>query len=148
MINRVSLDKIFMETAKLFAERSTCLRPKEMKGKVGAVIVQDNRIVSTGYTGSASGDSHCIDVGCEIDSNTGGCIRTLHSETNAIAFAARSGIKLENAEMFVTLSPCLDCAKLLVACGFKRVVYLIEYRDERGIKYLKDHGVICERYRD
>lgn len=132
---RITRDQMFMAIANIVSFRSTCLR-----AKVGAVIVQDNRIVSTGYVGAPSGLPHCLDVGCEIGPD-GGCIRTVHAEVNAIAFAARAGIKLEGSTLYVTMSPCLNCAKLIINAGIREVVYRDEYRDPSGLKLLRQAGI-------
>lgn len=135
---RPSLSSIFMSTALLFAKRSTCLRKQ-----VGAVLVKDNRIVSTGYSGAPPGCQHCTDVGCLIGSNNG-CIRTIHAETNVILFAAKNGISTNNTRLYTTLSPCLDCAKLIVASGINEIYYYDKYRDEEPIIFLQSLNVsVC-----
>jgi dCMP deaminase len=126
-----------METAKIWAEQSTCKR-----AKVGSVIEKGGRIISVGFVGSPPKQPHCLDIGCLIDSEEGGCIRGIHSEINSIGFAARNGISTEGATMYVTMAPCLKCSQAIIASGIKKVVYLKEYRDLRGIKYLEDNGVL------
>lgn len=133
--DRISREEMFMGMAKLLAERSTCSR-----AKVGALLVKDNRVISTGYVGAPSGEPHCLDVGCEIGSN-GGCIRTVHAESNCVAHAAKNGIVTEEAHLYVTLSPCIDCAKLLINAGVKKVFYLEKYRDTSGIDLLNKRGI-------
>lgn len=127
--------------------RSTCLR-----GQTAAMVVRDGRIVSMGYNGAPPGKPHCLDVGCEeqkvphvmkrrehgtefIEDDhfyLEGCIRAVHAEANAIAFAARQGISTEGAEMYCLSSPCHKCAQLIVSCGIVRVRYLTPYRAEAG----------------
>lgn len=135
MDTRPSREKIFMDMAILLAERSTCTR-----AKVGAVLTRDFRIISTGYVGAPSGLDHCLDVGCEIGP-LGGCVRTIHAEANTLAYAAREGISTKDTTLFVTLSPCVDCSKLLINAGVKKVIYFRRYRKVDGIKLLKKSGV-------
>lgn len=136
-MNRITLDEMLMRMAEITALRGTCKRKS-----VGAVIARDTRVISTGYVGAPSGMPHCLDIGCDIGSE-GGCIRTLHAESNAIAFAARKGISVEDSVMYITLSPCLPCAKLIVSAGIYRVWYANAYRDDAGVKYLQSAGIEC-----
>jgi dCMP deaminase len=129
----------FMDIARVVATRSTCTRKK-----VGAVIVKDKNILTTGYNGSISGTEHCEDVGCMI--KNGSCIRTIHAEQNAIAFAAKNGINLLNAEIYVTCSPCWPCFKLLVNSGVYRIYYDEEYHDKMVLEEVKKTGVILCHY--
>lgn len=115
--------------------RGTCLR-----ASVGAVISKDGRIISTGYVGSPRGLAHCTDVGCDT-STYSGCLRTVHAEANAIAFAARHGIATEGAELHCTHSPCGNCAKLIINAGIVRVVFDTMYRDETPLQLLEDADV-------
>lgn len=124
-----------MSIAQILAMRGTCRR-----AKVGAVIVKDNRIISTGYVGSPAGMPHCTDVGCEFGPD-GGCIRTAHAEANAVAFAAKNGISVDGATLYCTLSSCYTCAKLIINAGIKHVVYLHDYRDTKGVNLLQAAGV-------
>jgi len=124
------------------SRRATCER-----ARIGAVIAKENRIVSTGYNGSPSGLPHCTEVGCEPDSD-GGCIRTVHAEANAIAFAARNGIPLEGGVLYCTYSPCLNCARLIINSGIKEVVYEKVYRVEAGIKELTNAEIVVTRVTD
>jgi dCMP deaminase len=139
---RISRSKLFMEIAKLLSDRSTCSR-----AKVGSLLVKDNRIISTGYNGAPSGLPHCVDVGCEIGP-LGGCIRAVHSEANCVSHAAKNGIPTDGTTLYVTLSPCIDCAKLLINAGIKEVVYLNEYRNTAGIDLLKRVGIKVTKYRE
>jgi len=134
-MRRISREELFMEIAGLVAMRSTCER-----AQVGAVVVKDKRIVATGYGGAPSGQPHCTEVGCEIGPG-GGCIRTTHAEANIIAFAARNGLQLEGCDMYVTLSPCYTCAKLIINAGIRTVIYRDEYREDSGLKLLRKAGV-------
>lgn len=108
----------FLEIAQTVAKRSTC-----EKANVGAVIVSENKtILSTGYNGSLSGELHCISYGCELDIDNK-CIRTIHAEQNAIAHAAKNGVKLEGARVYVTREPCIRCFKLMVQSGIKEIYF-------------------------
>lgn len=121
-----------MDIAWHFAEQSTCNR-----AHVGAVIVQDNRIVSCGYNGSPPGQDHCLDVGCEPED---GCLRTIHAELNAIVWAARHGTALKGATMYSTHAPCLTCAQAIAASGITTFMYETPYRLQRE-DILKDSGI-------
>lgn len=133
---RISREQMFHDIVQTLAERSTCLRRK-----VGALIVLDGRILSTGYGGSPAGTAHCLDAGCLLDPQTGGCIRTQHAEANAIVFAARRGIPLEGAEMYATCTPCLSCAKLIVNAGIVRLTAFSDYRDPSGTELLESVSI-------
>ncbi len=124
----------FMSIAEQVSTRSTCDRKH-----VGAVIVRDKVILSTGYNGSLRGAPHCDDVGHDMEN--GHCVRTMHAEANAVAQAAKNGININNAEIFVTASPCLTCFKLIANSGIGRVYFGEFYRDERINKYAAESGV-------
>jgi dCMP deaminase len=111
------------------SKRSTCLR-----AQVGAIIVKDKRILTTGYNGAPKGLPHCLDEGCEIVG--GHCVRSLHAEQNAILQAALYGIPLEGGTIYTTHQPCVICAKMIINAGMKRVVYAGLYPDELAMKYL------------
>lgn len=100
----------------MVATRATCDRLK-----VGAVIVRDKTILSTGYNGSLPGAPHCDDEG--HDMVEGHCVRTIHAERNAIYAAARNGVSLEGSTLYVTHFPCFDCFKAVIACGIKHIYY-------------------------
>src|SRR5690606_35308353 len=121
-----------MQITEVVAKRSTCLR-----AQVGATIIRDNRVVSIGYAGAPSRLKHCTENGCKMED--GHCIRTVHAEANAIAFAAKAGISTDGAEMYVTHSPCTNCAKLIINSGIRRVTYK-EYRGD-GIELLDHAGI-------
>ncbi len=121
---RTSWDKYFMQIALDVSTRSTCDRKF-----VGAVIVRDKMILSTGYNGSIRGLPHCEEVGHEMDN--GHCVRTVHAEANAIVQAARNGVSIDGSDIYVTASPCYNCFKLIANSGIKRIFYGELYRDER-----------------
>ncbi|HGJ65715.1 TPA: dCMP deaminase family protein, partial [bacterium] len=118
---RVNWHQYFMNIAEQVATRSTCDRKH-----VGAVIVRDKTILSTGYNGSIRGAPHCDDVGHDMEN--GHCVRTVHAEANAVAQAAKHGVSIDGAEIYVTASPCLSCFKLLANSGVKVIYYKEFYR--------------------
>jgi len=124
----------FMDIAGRVATRSTCPRRS-----VGAVIVVNKRILATGYNGAPAGMDHCTAVGCLMVD--GHCVRTLHAEQNAIIQAAQFGVSTREAEIFVTSSPCLNCAKAIINAGIIRVWYWQGYPDEIAVEFLGAAGV-------
>ena len=121
---RVDWHQYFMNIASEVATRSTCDRKH-----VGAVIVRDKTILSTGYNGSVRGLPHCDDAGHMMEDNH--CVATIHAESNAIIQAARNGVRLEGADIYVTASPCWNCFKMLANAGIKNIYYGEFYRDDR-----------------
>ena len=121
---RTSWERYFMKIAQQVATRSTCDRKH-----IGAVIVRDKTILSTGYNGSIRALAHCDDVGHMIEN--GHCVRTVHAEANAIAQAAKNGVNVDQSEIYITASPCWTCFKLLANSGIIKVVFGEFYRDER-----------------
>ncbi len=132
--NRVSWKDYFMNIAREVATRSTCDRKH-----VGAVIVREKTILSTGYNGSIKGLPHCDEVGCEMVD--GHCVRTTHAEANAIVQAAKNGIQINQSEIYVTASPCYDCFKLIANAGINVIYYDEFYRDKRIIEKSKEIGI-------
>lgn len=128
-----------MELALVVAKRSTCNRRS-----VGAVLVRDKRILTTGYNGSTPGQPHCTDVGCLMVDNH--CVRAIHAEQNAIIQGALHGIDLRGATCYVTSGPCVHCSKMLLAAGIKRIVFQDAYTEEIGQKLIRDAGVELERF--
>ncbi len=131
---RVSWEQYFMNIAKEAATRSTCDRKH-----VGAVIVRDRTILSTGYNGSIRGMPHCDEVGHLMEN--GHCVATIHAETNAILQAAKNGVMINGGELFITASPCWNCFKMLANAGIKKVYYGEFYRDERIFDVAKRLGI-------
>lgn len=131
---RVKWGTYFMNIAQEVATRSTCDRKH-----VGAVIVRDKTILSTGYNGSIKGLPHCDEAGCEMVE--GHCVRTTHAEANAIVQAAKNGVKVELSEIYVTASPCYNCFKLIANAGIKIIHYNELYRDERIFERAKEVGI-------
>ena len=132
--HRVSWKDYFMNIAREVATRSTCGRKH-----VGAVIVREKTILSTGYNGSIKGLPHCDEVGCEMVD--GHCVRTTHAEANAIVQAAKNGIQINQSEIYVTASPCYDCFKLIANAGINVIYYDEFYRDKRIIEKSKEIGI-------
>jgi dCMP deaminase len=123
-----------MNLAVQAAARSTCPRKT-----VGAVIVRDKAILATGYNGSLRGLPHCTEVGCLIDNDH--CVRTVHAEANAILQAAKHGVRIEGADIYVTASPCWNCFKLIANAGIGRILYGEFYRDQRIIEFAQAAGI-------
>jgi len=125
----------FMKVAHIFSELS-----KAKRLKVGAIAVKDNRILSIGYNGTPSGfDNNCEDE----DGNTK--VEVLHAEANCLSKIAKSNESSEGAIIFVTHSPCVECAKQMYVAGIKEVYYSEAYRDGRGIELLKKFGLKVEK---
>jgi dCMP deaminase len=119
---RPSVDVWFCQLAKLVAARSTCTR-----AQVGCVLAKGNRLLAIGYGGSAPGEAHCTDVGC-LMGETGGCVRTIHAERNALLSARDHGVNVRGSTAYVTLSPCAPCFWALRDARVGRIVYLERYR--------------------
>ncbi len=141
-ISRPSWDEYFMKLAWLVAERSTCVRHH-----VGAVIVRDKRILTTGYNGAAANIKDCLELGClrnalNIPSGTRHEIcRAIHAEQNAIIQAGTHGININGGTLYCTHSPCILCAKMIANAKIKRVVMSIEYPDETFKELFKEAGI-------
>ena len=138
---RPSWDDYFMQITHQVARRSTCPR-----AAVGAVIVRDRRILTTGYNGSPSGLPHCTEVGCLMVNDH--CVRTLHAEQNAIIQGALHGVDVSGSSIYVTHQPCLVCAKMIINAGIERVVYAGHYADDIARGFLEDAGVGLCRIED
>jgi len=142
MNKRPDWDTYFMQIAHIVAQRSTCLRRK-----VGAVIVKDKRILTTGYNGAPSGITHCEVTGClreKLNVPSGQrheLCRGLHAEQNALLQAALHGISLKGATLYCTNQPCIICAKMLINAGIKEIVIGDGYPDELSIKMLEEAKV-------
>ncbi len=113
-----------MNIALQVATRATCDRKH-----VGAVIVRDRTILSTGYNGSIRSMPHCDEVGHMMEA--GHCVRTIHAEANAIIQAAKNGVAIEGADIYITASPCWQCFKMIANAGIERIIFGEFYRDER-----------------
>lgn len=133
-MTRASWEQYFMNIAKQVASRSTCDRKQ-----VGAVIVRDKTILSTGYNGSIRGMPHCDEVGHMLEN--GHCVATIHAEANAILQAAKNGVCIDGAEIYITASPCWHCFKMMANAGIKKIYYGKFYKDERIFETAKKLGI-------
>jgi len=131
---RASWDEYFMNIANEVATRSTCDRKH-----VGSVIVRDKSILATGYNGSVRGLGHCDDEGHLIED--GHCVRTVHAEANAIVQAARNGMRIDGAGIYVTASPCWGCFRLIANAGLVRIVFGEFYRDPKIFEVSQALGI-------
>lgn len=140
---RPSWDEYFMRIAHEVATRSTCPRLA-----VGAVIVKDKRILTTGYNGSPAGMPHCEDVGCLIRIVDGreSCQRTLHAEQNAIIQAAYHGVSVRGSSVYCTHQPCLLCVKMIMNAGIEEVYYAGGYPDPLAMELASDGGLRMVRF--
>ena len=141
------MDEYYVEIALTVAKRATCLR-----NKVGAVIVRDNHILTTGYNGAPRGLSHCLDIGClrnaqNIPSGTmhEKC-RAVHAEQNAIIQAALHGLQTSGSTLYCTHQPCILCTKMIINAGIKHVVYVNAYPDPDSMAFFEEAGVTVEHY--
>jgi dCMP deaminase len=149
-VPRPSFDEIYMDLATNLAQKSHCV-----KIKVGAVLTKDTRIVSLGYNGPPAGTHNCDevwpDVGCPRDSK-GSCSLALHAEQNAILYAAKNNVSIEGSTLYVTLSPCIACARIIFTTGIKKVFYLNSYAEykgipsDEGVDFLRKFGVQAEKF--
>jgi len=119
---RPSRETVFMEVAKTFATRSTCLRKS-----VGACLVRDNHILGTGYNGAPRMEDGCNSIGCLLVDNH--CVRTVHAEVNAVLSAAYNGVSTRDSTLYTTAKPCFRCEAFLINAGVRQVVYMEEYDD-------------------
>lgn len=149
-MEKPAFDDIFMDLAVNLSKRSHCI-----KRQVGAVLTKDTRIISIGYNGPPAGTSNCDEewpeTGCPRDSK-GSCSLALHAEQNAIIYAVKNGASIEGSTLFVTLSPCLPCARIIYSVGIKKVIYLNSYAEykgyssEDGLDFLEKFGVEVFKY--
>lgn len=141
-MERPSWDEYFMEIAHVVKKRSTCLRRQ-----VGAIIVKDKQILSTGYNGAPKGLEHCLDIGCkrqQLGIKSGErheLCRAIHAEQNAIVQAAHNGISIKDSTIYCTTMPCVLCAKMIINAGINRIVFEGEYPDEFSMDILKEAGI-------
>lgn len=139
---RPSWDKYFMNIVDIVSSRSTCVRRK-----VGALIVKENRILSTGYNGAPMGCIHCEDIGCmrkELGVPSGErheLCRAIHAEQNAIVQAAYSGTSINMSTLYVTTQPCVLCAKMSINAGIKKIVFKGDYPDKLALDLLEEANV-------
>lgn len=147
-MERPSNDEYFMEMAQLVSSRSTCLRRK-----VGAVIVKDKRVLSTGYNGSPKGTKHCEELGCirvqmNVPSGTRHELcRGVHAEQNAVTQAAYFGVSVDGASIYTTTYPCSMCAKILINAGIREIIYSEGYSDDLSKQLLDEAGITLREYK-
>ena len=134
MSARPGWDEYFMEIAHTVATRATCPR-----ASVGAVLVRDHRILTTGYNGAPRGIAHCTEAGCIVVNDH--CQRATHAEANAIVQGALHGVGLQGATAYCTHQPCGNCSKLLISAGVTKIVYDQPYPDPVGSELLAEAGV-------
>ncbi|MBA4057252.1 MAG: cytidine deaminase [Marivirga sp.] len=148
---RPEFDDIYMELAVNLAKRSHCI-----KRHVGAVLTKDTRIISIGYNGPPAGTHNC-DLewptnGCPRDSK-GGCSLAIHAEQNAILYAVKNKTSVDGATLYITLSPCLACSRIIFSMGIRKVIYLNSYAEykgiasDEGVDFLRKFGVDVDRYK-
>ena len=145
-----SYEEIYMELAEKLALRSHCV-----KAQVGAVLTKDTRIVSLGYNGPPAGTHNCDqewpEHGCARDSK-GSCSLALHAEQNAILYASKNGASIEGSTIYVTLSPCISCARIIYSMKIKKVIFLHSYAaykglpTDEGVEFLRKFGVEVIQY--
>lgn len=131
---RPGWDEYFMQIARTVATRATCPR-----ASVGAVLVREHRILTTGYNGAPRGVAHCAEVGCTIVNEH--CMRATHAEANAIVQAALHGVNVANSTAYCTHQPCVNCSKLLISAGVRKIVYETAYPDPVAQELLGEAGV-------
>lgn len=147
MKTRPSWHTYFMEISHLVAKRSTCLRRQ-----VGAVIVKDKHILTTGYNGAPAELKHCEEVGCLRDKmnipsgERQELCRGLHAEQNAIIQSALQGVSIKEGILYCTHQPCILCTKMLINAGIKKIVYEGEYPDELAKKFFEEAGVDVNKW--
>ena len=149
-MQRPAFDDIFMELAVNLAKRSHCV-----KRHVGAVLTKETRIISIGYNGPPAGTHNCDvefpETGCPRDSK-GGCSLALHAEQNAILYAVKNQTSVDGATLYVTLSPCLACSRIIYTMGIKKVLYFKSYAEykglanDEGVDFLRRFGVEAVKY--
>ena len=146
---RPSWDTYFMNITTLVAQRSTCTRRA-----VGAIIVKDKRILSTGYNGAPTGIRHCLEVGCLRESlqvpsgERHELCRGIHAEQNAIIQAAYHGVSVNNAVLYCTNQPCAICAKMIINAGIKKIYYQSGYTDALAQEMLTEAGIDLIKHDD
>jgi dCMP deaminase len=147
-----SFDELYMNLAQSLSQKSHCV-----KLKVGAVLTKDTRIVSIGYNGPPAGTHNCDqewpETGCPRDSK-GSCSLALHAEQNAILYASKNGVGIEGCTLYITLSPCLACARIIFSMGIRKVIFLNSYAKykgipaDEGVDFLRRFGVEVLQYTD
>jgi dCMP deaminase len=136
---RPGWDEYFMQVARTVATRATCPRLS-----VGAVLVREHRILTTGYNGAPRGVAHCTEAGCMLVNDH--CLRATHAEANAIVQGALHGVSLEGSTAYCTHQPCVNCSKLLISAGVSKIVYDHPYPDPISAELLGEAGVALVQF--
>ncbi|MFN5183083.1 MAG: deoxycytidylate deaminase [Bacteroidota bacterium] len=149
-MQKPTFDEIYMDLAKNLAKKSHCVR-----AQVGAVLTKETRIVSLGYNGPPAGTHNCDSEwpgqGCPKDSK-GSCSLALHAEQNAILYASKNNVSMDGSTLYVTLSPCISCARVIYTMGIRKVIYLDSYAkykglpSDEGVDFLRKFGVEVLKY--
>ena len=139
-MSRLTWDEYFLEVAKAAAKRSVCLS----RG-IGAVLVKDNRILSTGYNGPPAGYPHCISCRRKVSGTELDKCPAMHAEQNAILYALKEFGDISGSTLYVTTQPCTQCCKIIITVGIKRVVYSEVYADDFGLMMLEKAGIEHQR---
>ena len=144
-MNRISKENYYLDIAETVLERATCLRRI-----YGAIIVKNDEIISTGYNGAPRGRANCVDMGyCTRErlqvprGERYELCRSVHAEANAITKVAKSANNCDGSTLYITAAPCIECSKLIIQAGIRRVVYSDDYRSEEGLDLLRRVGIEC-----
>jgi dCMP deaminase len=151
-MKKPGFDDIYMDLAVNLSQKSHCV-----KAQVGAVLTKDTRIISVGYNGPPAGTHNCDEEwpghGCPRDSK-GSCSLALHAEQNAILYATKNNVSMEGSTLYITLAPCIACARVIYTVGIKKVFYMNSYAEmkglpsEEGVDFLKKFGVDVVRHKN
>ena len=137
--SRLEFEEVFILFTKILSYRSSCAKTKQ-----AALLVNNNRVISIGVNGPPSGEINCIaDGGEEVCGKdlSGSCLEGIHAEQNCLGYASRYGIRTDNCKLYVTMTPCINCAKLIIAAGIEEYIYIDDYRITEGIDFLNNHGI-------
>ena len=144
-MERISKENYYLDIAETVLERATCLRRV-----YGAIIVKNDEIISTGYNGAPRGRANCVDMGyCSREAmnvprgERYELCRSVHAEANAITKVAKSANNCDGSTLYITDAPCIECSKLIIQAGIRRVVYVNDYRSEEGLDLLRRVGIEC-----
>ena len=147
-MERISKENYYLDIAETVLERATCLRRV-----YGAIIVKNDEIISTGYNGAPRGRKNCVDMGfCTREAmqvprgQRYELCRSVHAEANAITKVAKSANNCDGSTLYITAAPCIECSKLIIQAGIRRVVYSEDYRSEEGLNLLRRVGIECVQY--
>ena len=147
-MDRISKANYYLDIAQTVLERATCLRRV-----YGAIIVKNDEIISTGYNGAPRGRRNCVDLNyCTREAlnipsgERYELCRSVHAEANAITKVAKSANNCDGSTLYITAAPCIECSKLIIQAGIRRVVYAEDYRSEEGLNLLRRVGIECVQY--